>query len=603
MPLTSCRNSNGSLVGSFAPSSYGLTTGAFHLQVVVQRTNGGATESSGIQRSSFVLVDNIAPELASAMLGCLSNLVASCHESRAVTLHLTKPVRGDFHAADFTVSSNAVLSATSECTPSTWCDEVALTLVSASAAGTSPSVSYAYSDIVGRTRPRDALGTAVGSRTVASESLLVDYELDSETDFFADDLAEPATDAVSSAPGSIVVLDDNMLQIYADGWAGHTCPDALGADADEGEKQCEPAKREIRLAKRIAALSVQTTEDGIGAAPDILLIQEARREDAAALVGHLNRLINLDGTRCNVELLRDRCYGLRVSTNQEKGIVKSGDGYRVVSDTAIIWNKRTMVKAGEPAAFWTTYTKAQACKPQRDAVTAEVIFIDVDLDNFNDCLPKKRQYKQHWMAGFTEKPVPATDPGTGLPLPPQPGLSIVASSIHWTTPSHLDKDSREAVPTAWAAKSAQKLAEFSARIFTGGATMQVMGGDFNARRCKLDTAPEPADCDARGWWNTLTGDPLRSAGNGFHDAVLAANSTDDQDIAEQYRNGTRPPEQGKRIDYIFSKAASGNAAVKASTNYRCGLTDTRGDQAKTCAFLSNIERYSDHRLLWSEVRG
>jgi hypothetical protein len=585
VPLTSCRNSNGSLVGSFAPSVLGAARGTVHLEVEVQRTASGVTKSSGTQKSGTLLVDNDVPAMADAVMGCYSDEPSFCDDSRTILVELSEPVKGDFLAADFTVSGSLILAAQASCTSTTYCDEVVLTLNQAMDASNPPSVTYSFLELTGRSRPKDGPGHLLGGASLAVRNLDGGDDVDVDATFFADDPLDPAVELPSSPAGNILVVDDNAFQAYAD--KGTTpCPTGKFVDTEglsEEDKKCGESGRERRLAQRIAALGRKPlgTDDGMTYAPDVILLQEVRTVDAQNIAGHLNRKTNLDGARCNSSDPMGRCYKVAISTADAQ---KSSNGMFVKSETAIIYNRRLLMR-NKTATFKTSYTKEEACVPKVDALTGEVIFVDEDLDGLNDC-GKKRTVKKHHLALFSEKVMG--------------GLTVAVASIHFVTPSHLKKNDtiHDAVKSRWAQRASTKLQEFA-----GSADIYSIGGDFNIKRCASnfplgedDDGPESVFCLTREWWTSLTG-----ISHNFDDSVYVRNRTQDE-MNEQYKNGTSRSK--KRIDFIFTRNTTLTEPSGASKDFTCGLGDQtpgREENQLTCRYLTNTERYSDHNLIWSLV--
>lgn len=573
--LTTCKNTSGNLSGSASPASLGTTRGSVHLEVIAERTQGGVTKSSGTRLSNALLVDNDAPMLADAPIGCLDDVFLLCDDSRTVIVELSEDVKGDFLAVDFTVTSNTVLAVNSACSTGAYCDEVTLTLDLPVDTANPPTVSYGFVSLAGRAAPHDGAGHTLSSGTVAARDINGTTDIDVDADFFADDPLEPATSLSATPQGLVLSLDDNIFQAIADDGTA-ICPEKFAGDATNKEKKCDEAGRERRLAQRIVALATKPlgTDDGMSYAPDILLFQETRSQDARRIAGHLNRLIVLDGTTCNTQAASDRCYKVAAASSQR--VIAQTTKREVVSDTAIVYNRRTM-RLNTVDSFMTSYTKGEKCVPTRDA-TGSLIFIDEDLDGLNDC-GTKRKIKKHFMASITEK-------GTVE-------LETAVTSIHFVTSSHLkNEDVHDLVKERWAQKAANELTTFRST-----AQLYALAGDFNIRRCFSPVKPEPVDpltCGERPWWKALT-----DLDDQFDDAVYVRNVLP-LEMEKQYKNGTRDAALGKRIDFIFTRNATRTDPSGASRNFTCGLSDTsRPTDQQTCHYLANIERYSDHLLQWA----
>lgn len=108
------------------------------------------------------------------------------------------------------------------------------------------------------------------------------------------------------------------------------------------------------------------------------------------------------------------------------------------------------------------------------------------------------------------------------------------------------------------------------------------------------TVTEEVNCSLR---------PLHRAADmkSFRDAVFATHGQTNETLDLQYRDGLQ--RRNLRIDHIFTQGT--DVHFKASFDVSCGVTDRDADDAeeKACTWLSNKERYSDHRLLWALVGG
>jgi hypothetical protein len=597
VPLGSCRNVDGQLQGSFAPVSLGANQGLVAVEITVTRGSGAASKSSSPTRSDELQIDNEVPVVADAALGCLGVGEVTCDPERALVVEISEPVRGSFLPADFQVEQNSVLAATSACTSSAFCDEILLVVAGSLDVNDLPSVTYLFAAIPARTRPSDAVGHSLSDRATAARHVVGMPTVDAPADVIAPDPLDVETAVSSSALGQVMVFDDNALQSFS-GDAPATCPGAFSDAVATATKGCDPAGRAKRLAKRIVSLAAAppTQGDGAGAAADVVLLQEVRKQDVALIAAHLNNLTKLDGASCASV---PRCYKVGIADESTNGNLGGTNNKVYKSDTGIIYNQRTM-KLNAASAFYSNYSRGESCLPRYNAL-GEILFVDEDLDGLNDC-SKKLAIKKHFMASLSEKITASVDIG---------GTRVVVGTVHLLTPSYLKrftdpkseaaKTFHDGIKTRWLQEAARNLHKLDPL-----AQMSSIAGDFNIHRCRSDVRPEPfptAACDPYGWWTSMTGSTFGYRDSVFERTVAAGQGNGQGEMDRQYKNGVNDGK--KRIDFILARSTSGLPPVNTSKNFSCGLGDTSLSsfpERLTCDYLTNRERYSDHLLLWSLLR-
>jgi hypothetical protein len=582
VPASSCRNSNGTLQGSYAPNNLGTSDGSVVLEVEVTR-NG---RSSGVQQSNPLQIDNAIPVLSAATIGCYSDEGgASCQDRRSIVVDFSEPITGGFMTTDFSVSSNSVLSVSSECNSSRFCDEVSLTLGVAADEANPPTVSYAFVGMMGRSRPVDAMVFALPNAFNRSRAVTSPVSVDQPADIYG---TQQQSGLAQSPKGLVQIVGSNVLQTVDAGERGvrATCPREFQDDRDitSAQVRCNPEGRAIHFAERIIALAnrgLGTDHDGIPYAPDVVLLQEVRTRDAREIAGHLNSRIELEEESCSEV---PRCYRVAISYESSDGDVTwdATETKTVIADTAILYNQRSLTIQGT-GEFNTAYTRGEQCRPEVDD-NGQDVFVDSDLDGLNDC--KRRKVKRHFMARFVEAP-------TGSPAQPT-DLEAGVASIHFATRDNLRNQATHAlVKDRWAQRASNRL-----RMFASSAQLFVLGGDFNIGRCgdedeivddpNSPPPPEPTDpiqCRERDWWRNLTGSMHQ-----FDDSLYVRNRTQPQ-MNRQYQSGTDQTE--RRIDFIFVRNTSMTEPTAASRNFTCGLSDGDEDRFRTCLYLPNAERYSN----------
>jgi hypothetical protein len=152
IPAASCTNNAGSFDGSTTLSG-ALANGRAFLEATVVDTAGNTL--GAVRSSSFVVVDNTAPSLASAVTGCGPNAADGCEDLKTIRVNLSEPVKGGFLPLDFLVDGDLVVGATSGCTATSFCDQVVLTLLQGFDENDRPVVDYAFRPIPTRTSPAD----------------------------------------------------------------------------------------------------------------------------------------------------------------------------------------------------------------------------------------------------------------------------------------------------------------------------------------------------------------------------------------------------------------------------------------------------------------
>lgn len=137
-----CSNSNGNLSGS-APVATELESARAVVEVVVADAAGNTTLP--VQSASFVLIDNLAPQISGARTGCGPTAAMGCINSKTIRVNLSEPVLGGFDAFDFTVDGTGpagtgdIVTAAAEANcvspvaTKTFCSQVVLTLLNGNA--------------------------------------------------------------------------------------------------------------------------------------------------------------------------------------------------------------------------------------------------------------------------------------------------------------------------------------------------------------------------------------------------------------------------------------------------------------------------------------
>ena len=438
--------------------------------------------------------------------------------------------------------------------------------------------------------------------------------------------------------GEILVVDDNVLQIYAN----PTLQCSVGAPKDCNQRQREEAF--AKAVKRLASKEPGTGRgDGMGSLPDVILLQEVGchsgeggacpngpENDVVNIVAELRKLGypysiaayrkagHLIGDNGQIDgpgestSVSDYCSG---ETTTPENKAKCEELIDVVADTAIIYNHETMIKIDGSVDYQdTTYTIDEKKPCPGDNLIAprpgEAGFSDVDADEKDDCAMK---WKRHYSTMFAERSTtlqgamnqqpPSQLPPTQPPPPVKTGVKIAVSSVH-TVPGDYFGDSAQGVARHAAAvdRWAGQLFRHLDRDYPGAETFG-LGGDFNNRRCANKQSNDPRDypgppqtCELRDWWATLTDT------EGQVDAVYEHNKGADDRLAPQYVDGCatalengacfQPGTRTRRIDFIFTE----RGLAAASHDLSCGLV--AGLNPANCDNLVSPQRYSDHRLVW-----
>lgn len=602
VPLTSCRNVDGKLTGSYSPSSLGVTRGSVRLEVVAERTEGGVTKTSGVQQSSPVMIDNKPPVITAAELGCDSEFPGVCEDETTIRVLLSEKVKGDFLLADFTVSGNTILSAESGCTTTTFCNRVTLVVATELSGDNPPTVTYAHVSLPGRVRPHDGPRQPLpdGSHTLRDPIAQPDSApLDSEPD--PDD---PPAELRVSPPGQVLVLSANVLQslTHRDGYVDDC--GAVGAGAD---KDCNAEGRELAFARRIKKLAEKSqgltdqSVDGMDMVPDILLLQETRCDDARGIAKELRRRIRVGGAVPEI----------KVAACREEPKYEGDDGNPegpVLNDTAVLYNESEL-ELIRVRTVLTAYDSSQ--NPEDCDDPTRNFFIDGDGDGQNDCIVK---WKRHYRALFEEV---------------KSGKKVAVASVHLTTSTHNSKQARPVLLRQWMTKIANHLQRFDASSY-------VIAGDLNAQRC-VDTtgdevtepgevvealnSPEPQGCTPTAWWGSLTGPGYDYLDSVFDEHGDLRKRNTQRDLDRQYfkgcssdlfydevtKNCTQYGGENKRIDFVFAKGPVADPVLGASFDINCGVDDPPSPgfqphcRSRPPEAWGNPRRYSDHRLLWGLV--
>jgi exonuclease III len=243
----------------------------------------------------------------------------------------------------------------------------------------------------------------------------------------------------------------------------------------------------------------------------------------------LQEVVQSSAARVAQLLRRETGFGFDVVVSPGPNPVVGTQGNQiVVRDTAILLNRRTMSIKDEGGFLSTQYLLRDAA-PEVEA-----------------------RIKQHAYC--------LAETASG-------GLRLALASVHFVLSDRL------AAPTVgfcYKGKWARQVASFLNSRYPERSVVQlwVIGGDFNNRRCV--GRRERVSCGVWPFWHVLASQ-MR-----YLDTVFARHGGSNESLARQTRNG-------KRIDYIFARAA----VLRASH-------DIRYD-----AHPGDPGFYSDHRLLWA----
>ena len=272
-------------------------------------------------------------------------------------------------------------------------------------------------------------------------------------------LWSPAT--VTAAPGKspddrVLVVTANLREAYPDG-------NDLQNDGD------------MRVfVKRLLAQ--------VPFAPDVLLLQEVRKQSATFVARHLSRKTG-------------RSYAAVVKPPRD--IITEEQGRSVHTETAIVLNRSTMLPISRGGYIRTSYERADAAPGQKVNV------------------------KRHAHIAAEERST---------------GTKIAIMSLRFV---HItDLRSRE-VSFRYRYRWSNQVARFIARRYPATATgMRVIGGDFNAVRCLNN---DPRSCREAGFWKLMTGDRYSYLEALFHsglatgvDYIFARNDVVDAGFDRNY---------------------------------------------------------------------
>ena len=546
VPLTNCRNVDGRLTGSYAPSSFGVSSGSVRLEVVAQRTEGAITKSSGTQTSPPVQIDNVVPTIKEALVGCAPADSLACDRGRQLRVVLSEKVRGDFIAADFNVESNVVAGVNATCTATSFCDTVQLTLATAMDGLDLPDMSYTFVDLVGRQRPIDGTGKSIPNAITRVSDPELQYDVcsveggplpldpnepqDSEPFCGLDDPADQSTAVLLPfAPKTeIAIVSSNAQQVFpdaacislADQRAQIARIDELAAKGDsrtaeeedelvqlqeqaKKDKRCAADKRRATLAKRVRYLAGQNVEDQIdriGHIPDVIVLQEVARSDARVIASFLRKKIStpLKNPRTGEHLGVD--FRIARPTPKDpyeitgEDVDKDGkEDYVTKSDTAILFNAHTMRRLvrdfdgdGDLERDQGIYVDTgydKASMPGPDQCKKSDGSLRVILIfDVNAC--EKRIYKRNFIIGLK---------GDGTRK--NSSVRAAVASTHWPAPASLKKDDTPETKTiVEGVEDPSDVQGNNAIVWTrqmadaineryDNIPLRAMGGDFNLERC------------------------------------------------------------------------------------------------------------------------
>ncbi|HEX2294382.1 MAG TPA: hypothetical protein VHN37_03645, partial [Actinomycetota bacterium] len=445
-----------------------------------------------------------------------------------------------------------------------------------------------------------------------------------------EDPAFPAKRLPFAPPDDILVLTANVLQANGEDTACPTSGAAAtpGTDAYNKAKGCEAERREGSFARRVRDLAEKTLNDidGMGAIPDVILVNEVRRDhpngddDVLSLVRRLEGAIDTDLDENDDGIPDDADFRIAKSRraawifnktygpNQEEG----KDPPRTVTkaDTAIIYNFDTMrrlpmntdndpeLERDRGIAVDTTYSSEDQVQGRecRDNNTGLAIALDFDGDGIDEC--RTRTFKRHFLIAFEKL---------------DSDLSAAVASLHFVQKEFLDQhDDREVEEERDRAQTdtnnskkddwARQVATEMLQRYENSVTHFFLGGDFNIERCippkyepdyearqllGIEEPPERSDCTERRWWTSLTGLT-------YADSVFAVHGGSQESLDAQYQDGDVV--RDRRIDFVFARRTAGTPQFAgASQDLTCGFPDN-------CLDLNETERYSDHRIVWARTR-
>lgn len=404
-------------------------------------------------------------------------------------------------------------------------------------------------------------------------------------------------DAIPRTPkNTILVVDANVEQIGT-----HRSGYVEDCGQQGAEKDCGATARKQAFAQRVLSLGDKARGhadgDGMAMVPDVLLLQEVRRDDAAEIAGKLSDAF--DGNTFKVGAGRD---DPNIPLNDADNPPPDGDRnkVRLRTDVAIVYNTTTM-KLVDKTHVDNKYDPEYRCNvPQ-----------DIDLDGLDDC--EKATWKRHYLARLVETKV-----GTDTTLPT--GASIGVATLHYINPGYLSPQAEEErLKTEWTDQITTKL-----RNRWPGLDQYVIAGDFNIERCTNDRGELPgeegeytasAPCGEKTWWTDVTSQ-TNEASKRYVDANYDLHGDtngipDDERMEIQYRDGCDDRDlqtqdcifnfNQQRIDFIFTRRAE---LLATSRDLTCGVDPSLpNDIPETCDNRFNPYRYSDHRLQWALIKG
>lgn len=347
--------------------------------------------------------------------------------------------------------------------------------------------------------PGDTAPADTGSQVVDTGGEGVDTAFDCGADGWVDTgLASPATPLPTSPDPQILVVTANLYEAFDQ------------ADVDDGA--------DVKVfAERIAG--------ELPYAPDVVLLQEVVAESAERAASKL-------------EQQTGHPYVVAIGP-EETTTVETGDDYKKVRDTAILYNDTTMKVA------------------THDGAADEGGYISSWYSAEEGLETEKRHIKQQAYIYLKKDGVEGTRFGF--------------VSVHFATSDRLASDE----------VALEKKGEWSADLVTeieGRYTYAdgfVIGGDFNNKRCEVQ--PERVACDETPFWTVLTG------AYEYVDAVFSLYGTSDASLWSQYRKGDQCG--SKRIDYLFA----------------AGAVLEGGHDVNYAAEEGDPDFYSDHRFVWALV--
>ncbi|HEX2196288.1 MAG TPA: hypothetical protein VHJ76_05115 [Actinomycetota bacterium] len=444
-----------------------------------------------------------------------------------------------------------------------------------------------------------------------------------------------------SAPGEVLIVTANLRMAHCkiimrgdgsnicDGVPQDVTPDDKTDNTWEYKADQAPAARQRHFGRRIKILARRALgggpfEDGTGAAPDVVLLQEAwvRNDGRNDVEGIRAALSEKTGVPYRIAIQQtegEKSTGTRDMAQGEDVTVETK------GDTAILYNARTMeapIETGKIKNEW----DPQSSTGERlicDDKSRSLLELDLDGDGSRDC--STAQQKVQVYAGMYKKD------GDGNAATKGP-LTAVAS-VHYVLDNDFKDDAvAEEHKARWSEQIATKLDQrFAAEIFA-------IGGDFNAQRCPKREEPrvpvtnaernpevqERSICQNIGgeepFWDALSA-------KGYVDTVYKRHGAPpgtDTTLTAQYKDGvlvgTKTPRyRDVRIDSIFVRT-SGRVVRGASHDQTCGYYGDAGmsncdifvtekpwkypyDAGCTCSHRipTSPDRYSDHRLVWTLV--